>query len=354
MIDHPYTYECYWSIEKIAIPNISFFINPNNKQNNITSNDIKSNTYNIEKLNNLNNISLLSEEDIFGIKKIGKGSDAILAATFKDYQFRANIIWFNKNINSFGFIKLPTKKIKKTIVKNTSAFLTKKINTKLMLFKLINKQDLTNLSSVANYPPNFNYHKSECFKTHLSFGNIRSISRNKTTYFVMPLIPIFFVSTIILITAIVKRRVIGNYFFRKYASTSNIHLLENNNWYIELASNRRPLNWSNQIDYNSRRVLKIHNNTPCDSPNDCLLNKYTKHGIVTLITNHATDMHFTPDINHAQYARNDIDVFDLSKNESNSVFKRKITHLCFNKKRKENDEIIDFKIANDENKVLRF
>ena len=188
---HPENYQPYLNEMNYIIPNINFFIKDKKDINN-QNNSIKTNIYNIVNSNNLNKISLASEEATFSTKEITKSGSAIMVATFKDYHFNANIISFNKNKNLFEFMDI-AKKTSDTKNEKKAKFLNLNLKNNNNSFLYQNRIFLTNLTSNNNkrsniYPRNFDLHEKECFKTKLNFKDSKSYSKNKLTYIGLPVI----------------------------------------------------------------------------------------------------------------------------------------------------------------------
>ena len=188
--DHPSDYVHYLEMHNYKIPNYSFFINYNVK-NKGQLNNIKNNSYETNKSNDLNNISTASEEASFGAKYISKSSLTVMKTIFRDFNFNANIISFNVKKNLFEFKKLETANTNKNnsselnSIKNNK-FLSSDSKIKSKTLNLKNNSMLINIISNDIYPSNFNFHDSQCYKTRLDIGNDESFSNNIITYVVLP------------------------------------------------------------------------------------------------------------------------------------------------------------------------
>ena len=228
--NHPYTYNAYLNKAGLIIPNIDFFIKKNLIQDN-SSNNITNISYNINSFTNLNNISTEIEEDTFNTKKLTKSSSAILNIIFRDYYFKANIIWFNVHSNLFEFKKLYKNKAKqnKLYKINKAQFIKSYSNKNHTILNYISKSNLTYLLSNYTYPGYFNLHTKECFKTHLIFGKIRKVSSNIVTYFVIPIFSTLIASTVVLAIFLIVNSKINNSKKFSFIRRIKIDLLKSKN-----------------------------------------------------------------------------------------------------------------------------
>ena len=287
---HPYNYEYYLSVKHYIIPNYNFFITKNANTNNKIDRSIDNLSYVLAKKNSLNNISLASEEATFSTKKIATTSSKILTAAFRDYHFNANIICFNIENNSFEFQKLPSKNTIKNKLSsvNKNKFLKFNNKTKINSLSYLNKSSLFSLFSTNNdYPNYFNYHKNECFKTHLQFGNIRKFSDNKITYILMPFASIITAGLIVGLITLIGSGVY-KYKYRSYKGEMlNKLSIRKSRWYRH--ANLRVYE-PDQFDL----IPKDEVHTIVKNDVTSFLGKYSQHGILIHTGTHEFESPFMP------------------------------------------------------------
>ena len=208
--DHPYTYNSYLNNMKVVIPNIGFFINKNNlsSTNNLNSkgSNISITSYLIGTNNtNLNSISFCSEEDVASAQTLYSNGSSVWKAAFKKITFKAQIITFNKNTNSFEY-ETPTA-VENTTSKTSISAQVDLENTEISnanSFKANNlsyfnssKEELSSINSsnntfihnlpiplIPNYLPGyFNQQLSNASEAKVKYNQINSFNNNKTLYY---------------------------------------------------------------------------------------------------------------------------------------------------------------------------
>ena len=106
---HPYTYEIYLNNDGLVIPNIDFFTNNKPSSVSLQTNTVSNNLYKIGYDSpSINNVSLTSEEAVFGASAISKSGASLGKAVFKNINFTAKIITFNSSLNEYQFATATT------------------------------------------------------------------------------------------------------------------------------------------------------------------------------------------------------------------------------------------------------
>ena len=241
LINHSYTYGEYLNSAGFIIPNIDFFTSNNslNKNNLIqNTNTILNDSYNIKKsYASINSISLVSEEQIAGLKSISIAGSGVLAAIFKNFTFSSKIITFNKTSNKYEFAT-PTKKIENTksltynkkhslLFRANNWEISKSIHSNLnnILYFDSNNYALTKINSIYNktkiqediitnnkpIPKYFNTHFADTRAPDIKFNQITQYTHNKLLYTLMYAIPsITFIIYSTFVTALVAEDIRKN------------------------------------------------------------------------------------------------------------------------------------------------
>ena len=104
--EHPYNYETYLNTDGYIIPNLNFLIKNNNLSNNLhyKISNISSNIFDIKKTNdNLNSVSINSEEATISAKALSSTGKTLTNSLFRKTSFNANILTFNSYKNTYQY-----------------------------------------------------------------------------------------------------------------------------------------------------------------------------------------------------------------------------------------------------------
>ena len=205
---HPYTYTYYLSKQRLIIPNIGFFINPFSSLNsNMQTSGISNNVYNINNNNsNLNGVAFNSEEQGLGAQAISSAGSSLSKVWFHQISFKAKIITFDKNTNSYQYAVPTTRNtnnvtytssLKSNIIKtdsqsisennnpsNNSLYLNSNSNLLSQMYSLLSKKSQS-FSSINNnnIPSNFNKHDGVYAMATIKYDSITEFKHNQLWYY---------------------------------------------------------------------------------------------------------------------------------------------------------------------------
>ena len=188
--NHKYNYEDYLNDGGYIIPNIDFFTKNNTPSNSgiLKVNNITSNLYNLNNNNtSINSISLGAEEDLLGAKVVSIAGSSLAKVVFNQISFKAKIISFNKNINSYQYAV-------STSYKNSSVLSDNNLSENSYIQQKNTKISESNQLIINNLYNKYNLTKLIFAQAQIQYNNIADYSHNKVLYSLVIVIPVFLVT----------------------------------------------------------------------------------------------------------------------------------------------------------------
>ena len=161
--DHPYNYNYFLNKQNIVLPNLDFLDNnfgPVKKHN--SKNNLTNLTYSISNNsnNNLNKISSYSEENSLGIGQNYTLGKTIFQTIGKSFEFKSELITFNKNDNEFEYFNHNNKNKKNISGSYNNSFESTSSNNRNVNDAKVNHRYLSN-SYLSYYYSNNNYQNDD-------------------------------------------------------------------------------------------------------------------------------------------------------------------------------------------------